>query len=223
MRFYQVGIIGSATRNYEGAKDIDVLFIHFSEFSDACIRFGVKYQGWDAHNGHIRITKLERPEIDKPIQLINLASVSSFEEHPHQVLLPDGSLLNEGHYYVKEDGWKYDKVIKLDRRKESKQVIAMDFDGTIRDWGTSKPLPGVKDAINLLREHGFKVLIHSANTVKFIEQWMNDNDIRYDGIWSGAGKPVASIYVDDRGFKLQDWSTDLAHILETLANEGVRW
>ena len=95
-------------------------------------------------------------------------------------------------------------------------TIAIDFDETIVEFprnpspgaranSTSKPMPGARDAINLLREQGHKIIIHSCNRAAYIEQVLNDNDIRYDSIWTKEGKPVASIYLDDRGLRFYDW------------------
>lgn len=83
--------------------------------------------------------------------------------------------------------------------------IAVDFDGVIRDWGTNRPIDGARNGINLLRELGWKVIIHSCNRAEFIEQWLNDYDIRFDSIWDGAGKPPASIYLDDCGLRFLNW------------------
>lgn len=92
-------------------------------------------------------------------------------------------------------------------------IIAIDFDNTIRNTVTNKPMEGAKDAISLLREKGHKVMIHSCNTKEFIKSWLNDNDIRYDYIWDQIGKPVCSFYIDDRNIKFTDWPQTLSSIL----------
>lgn len=92
-------------------------------------------------------------------------------------------------------------------------VIAIDFDHTIVEG--KEPFPGVKRAINLMREAGHKIIIHSCNNPNWIEQVMNNNDLRYDGIWNEPGKPLADLYVDDKGFKFMgNWDTDIPLILE---------
>ncbi len=75
-------------------------------------------------------------------------------------------------------------------------LIAIDFDHTL--FNGDKPLEGAKEAINLLRENGHKVLIHSCNNPQWIEKCMNNNDMRFDYIWNEKGKPVADAYIDDR-------------------------
>lgn len=94
-------------------------------------------------------------------------------------------------------------------------VVAIDFDNTIvdRDY---EPLPGVKHAINLLREQGHKIIIHSCNSPKWIERVLNNHDLRFDAIWTDDGKPVASLYIDDRGFRFTDWTEQLPEILKVL-------
>jgi predicted HAD superfamily phosphohydrolase YqeG len=94
-------------------------------------------------------------------------------------------------------------------------IIAIDFDGTLVAGDTA--LAGAKYAINMLREHGHKIVIHSVNRTKWIEQVLRDADIRYDKIWDGKGKPAADLYVDDKGFHFKgDWFQAWTEILERL-------
>lgn len=102
-----IGIIGSAIKNPEGAKDIDVLFLVKEEFEEACKFVCKKWNGWDAHNGHVRIANIDRG--GKKIQLIHVSGVTEFAHHPHCVLLRDGSFVKEGVFMVKEPGWRYEK------------------------------------------------------------------------------------------------------------------
>jgi hypothetical protein len=107
---YDIGIIGSAITNPEGAKDIDVLFLVKEDFECACAQNGKKWNGWDAWNGHVRIANL--PRFGTKIQLIHVSSVDSFDKHPHCVLKRDGSFEKEGKFFVKPEGWKYEKFPK---------------------------------------------------------------------------------------------------------------
>jgi hydroxymethylpyrimidine pyrophosphatase-like HAD family hydrolase len=101
-------------------------------------------------------------------------------------------------------------------------VIAIDFDNTLVD--RDKALPGAKEAINILREKGHKIIIHSCNNTSWIEKVLRNNDIRYDYIWTktdaveeDAAKPIADLYVDDKGFHFGgDWNADLFDILHRL-------
>lgn len=91
--------------------------------------------------------------------------------------------------------------------------IAIDFDGVICDW-KDNPIAGVKDAISTLRERGYKIIIHSCNNPKYIEKWLNNNDIRFDSIWIDDGKPVAEYYIDDHGVRFNNnWTEILTEIL----------
>lgn len=102
---------------------------------------------------------------------------------------------------------------------KSSKTIAVDFDGVIRSWSTNKPIDGAKDGINLLREGGWKIIIHSCNRASFIEQWLNDYDIRFDLIWNQVGKPVADCYLDDCGLRFTHWPDVHVDIME-LYNDG---
>lgn len=96
-------------------------------------------------------------------------------------------------------------------------TIAVDFDYTLVDSPTATPLPGAREAISLLREQGHKIIVHSCNNPAYIEQWMNNHDIRFDSIWTGKGKPVADIYLDDRAIPHVNWQLSLSMITSTLA------
>lgn len=92
-------------------------------------------------------------------------------------------------------------------------VIGIDFDHTLVNG--DKAIEGAKDAINLLREHGHKIIIHSCNDPAWISRTLLNNDIRYDGIWVQPGKPICDLYVDDRGYRfLGDWKNESKIILD---------
>ncbi len=87
-------------------------------------------------------------------------------------------------------------------------LIAVDFDHVLRK-GDNTPVEGARHFISRLREAGHEIMIHSCNSPGFIEDWMNDHDIRFDDIWSSDSisdsswkatpvKPVAALYIDDR-------------------------
>lgn len=103
-------------------------------------------------------------------------------------------------------------------------VLAVDFDNTMFEG--DKPLPGVKEAINILREKGHKIVIHSCNNKSWIERCLNNNDIRFDHICDNAnGKPLADLYVDDKGYYFPyngDWSEELPKILTRIEGKDNR-
>lgn len=85
-------------------------------------------------------------------------------------------------------------------------VIGIDFDHTLVNGDV--PIEGAREAINIMREHGHKVLIHSCNNPKWIEKVLDDNDIRYDHIWLANehdGKPICDLYIDDKGYRFFNW------------------
>lgn len=210
---FDTAFIGSILTKHAEAKDIDVLFFNIEEFKAACKRMNLKYQEWDGVTGHILRANLQVLFTLKPIQLIHDMSCTQPEDFKHTYMLKTGVIYNEDKPFIKDGSLLTAKSLKVSQKKEQNmQFIAVDFDGTIRDWDTNKPLPRAKETINILREKGWKILIHSCNSSEFIKQWMNDNDIRYDSIWSGTGKPVAAYYLDDRGLKFTTWDQALKDI-----------
>lgn len=91
------------------------------------------------------------------------------------------------------------------------ESIACDFDHTIVDG--DKPLPGAKEALQKLRDMGYKIIIHSCNDYEWIQRVLNDNDIPYDEIWDRLGKPICDAYIDDRGIGFAgDWDSTLTEL-----------
>ena len=83
-------------------------------------------------------------------------------------------------------------------------IIAIDFDHTLVNG--DQPIEGARKAINLLREHGHKVVINSCNNLDWIKKVLDNNDIRYDKIYAeGSSKPIADIYIDDKAYRFTSW------------------
>lgn len=104
-------------------------------------------------------------------------------------------------------------------------VVAIDWDHTLMDG--EEWLPGAKDAIRLLREKGHKVCIHSCNNPAWIEKCLNNAGIVVDLVWKGKAKeislngqkPVADLYIDDKGYHFQgNWPTEIHNVLDRLDN-----
>lgn len=92
-------------------------------------------------------------------------------------------------------------------------VIAIDFDHTLVDGDVARPY--AKEAVNIMREKGHKVIIHSCNKRAWIERVLNNADIRYDHLWVDVGKPICDIYIDDKGYRyLGNWEAELPTILD---------
>jgi len=93
-------------------------------------------------------------------------------------------------------------------------VIALDMDGVIAvgmegpDWDVSVcvPVEGAIGGVARLRAAGHSVFLHTSrlpfDMVGTLD-WLRAQGIEVDGI---AFKPLADLYVDDRGYRFQDWS-----------------
>ncbi len=108
-------------------------------------------------------------------------------------------------------------------------MFAFDFDGVIGEYYGFKgennlgdPNPEVVAAMRILKEHGHKIIVFSTHDEALLRNYCTEKNIPFDYInenpeKSGAnkGKPVANVYVDDRGYcyRGQDAAT-LVHDLE---------
>lgn len=102
-------------------------------------------------------------------------------------------------------------------------LICVDFDHTLVEG--DQPIPGAREAINILREAGHKIMIYSANNRAWIETTLNNADIRYDSIWTGQGKPLCDLYVDDKSYHFKgDWSNEVNDVLNRVKDlDNRKW
>lgn len=110
------------------------------------------------------------------------------------------------------------------------RVVALDFDGVLAKYygfagkeDVQEPNPEVLKAITLLREKGFKILIHSTRGDAFLKKYCERFSIEVDYInrrpdieGDNPGKPIAFVYVDDRAicYKGENAETLVSEILD---------
>ncbi len=101
-------------------------------------------------------------------------------------------------------------------------VIAFDFDGVIAHTRgfvahdhEGEPNQEVIRAITLLKEKGCKILIHSTRGESFLKMYCEKFSVPYDYInhrpdkeGENPGKPIASVYIDDRGLNYHGQSAE---------------
>lgn len=94
----------------------------------------------------------------------------------------------------------------------SPRVIAFDFDGVIATYAgfvhhhdIQPPNPEVVRAIKLLKEQGHSILVHTTRGDAFVARYCEQFSIPVDYInrrpdieGENPGKPIATVYVDDR-------------------------
>ena len=91
------------------------------------------------------------------------------------------------------------------------KVVAIDYDGTlVEDVHPSTygdKLPNADIVTQKLREQGWEILIFTCRPSyqrKELEENLKRNNIVYDHI-SFYGKPIASLYIDDKGYRFENW------------------
>ena len=96
------------------------------------------------------------------------------------------------------------------------KTISLDFDGVIhaysKGWhdGTiyDGPVSGAIDAMKILREKGYKLIISTARKdLIAVEEWLEKYDI--SGVEVTNLKPKAVAYIDDRSIKFISWEDTL--------------
>lgn len=114
------------------------------------------------------------------------------------------------------------------------KTIIVDFDGVIhwyrKGWqdGTiyDEPVPGVKQALEELKEIGYEIIIFSTRAFTRVVKgkteesqyyamcsWLAKYEIPYDSIWQEVGKPMGYVYLDDRAIQFKgNWRETLQNI-----------
>jgi len=108
------------------------------------------------------------------------------------------------------------------------QTIAVDFDGVIADYDGWKgeavlgpPRKDVVSALQVLRQEGWKIVIHTTRSEPHILNYLAQYQVPYDEVnrnssYANAGaKPVATIYWDDRALR---YSGDASQDLDAIRN-----
>lgn len=95
------------------------------------------------------------------------------------------------------------------------KVVAIDFDDTLvhgqfPDIGG--PMPGIVTRMHRLNDDGCRIIIHTSRISptyqgqrekqrNIIAAALDEYGIPWHEIWEGVGKPLACVYVDDKGYK----------------------
>lgn len=104
--------------------------------------------------------------------------------------------------------------------------IAIDIDGTLchfradgQGYSDVEPLPGAVERMRSLKAAGHELVLLTARHMKtcggnvgmvvqreglVLLEWLDRHGIPYDEIW--FGKPHADVYIDDNGYRFEDWS-----------------
>jgi len=113
-----------------------------------------------------------------------------------------------------------DVTIRLLEEAQRRRVLIIDIDGTIctkvpvGEYDKADPLPGAVEAMNHLREAGFRIFFYSSR--HFIHwdvttKWLRDNGFEYEGLI--LNKPLGMYYIDDKAIRFGgDWKEILDFI-----------
>jgi hypothetical protein len=112
-------------------------------------------------------------------------------------------------------------------------TIAIDLDGVILEYVEpwtginhfGEPLPGAAEAIQKLKDLGYKIVIYTTRNnamahhnegqnalllASLVQNQLEKHGIPYDYI--SLFKPLARIYIDDRAVRFYDWETTLKNV-----------
>jgi hypothetical protein len=110
-------------------------------------------------------------------------------------------------------------------------TIAIDFDGVIHNahmgWGDGtcygEPLPGALDAVRQLAKK-YNIIIFTAKAkpdrplvnnktgITLVKEWLQKYDIIDCVKDITSEKPRAELYIDDNGYRFQDWDNALKFV-----------
>ncbi|MGD0511394.1 MAG: HAD hydrolase family protein, partial [Candidatus Micrarchaeaceae archaeon] len=97
----------------------------------------------------------------------------------------------------------------------TKKVVFVDLDGTLCteektfERSLATPLPGAREALQRMRSDGHTIVIWTARgweQYRISKDWLDSHDFPYDQII--MGKPIASVFIDDRAQHFDGWERD---------------
>lgn len=95
------------------------------------------------------------------------------------------------------------------------KVIFIDIDGTICteektfERPLAKPLPKAKEKVNELFKQGHTIILWTSRgweQYNVTKHWLDAHGFKYHQLF--MGKPIASIFIDDRAVKFEGWDKD---------------
>jgi hypothetical protein len=115
--------------------------------------------------------------------------------------------------------------------KNDRVVVAVDFDGVIHDasqgWGDGTcygdPIPGSLEAVRELSKK-YKIIIFTAKAkpnrplvngktgTQLVEEWLDKHGILDCVIEITSEKPRAFLYIDDNGYRFENWKDTLKFV-----------
>lgn len=114
-------------------------------------------------------------------------------------------------------------------------TVAIDLDGTIIEqavWtdggkGDFVLIPGAVQEIKKLKESGWKIVIHTARFPDDLDEAgrrLRDLGVQFDLIWGGEGKPLADVYLDDKGITFEGkWEGMAERIINFVPYNGIKF
>lgn len=111
------------------------------------------------------------------------------------------------------------------------KIAVIDFDGTLCKFvfpNVGPIEPDVKIALQLLKDIGYTIKIHSCRTatywgrederrihIKAIQNFMKEHSLPYDEIITSISmdKPIADVYIDDRAIRYENNWLEIARRL----------
>jgi HAD domain in Swiss Army Knife RNA repair proteins len=107
------------------------------------------------------------------------------------------------------------------------KTVCLDFDGvcnTYRGWKGEnelfEPEAGLRLFLEILRDRGYKVVIHSTRRAEKIQAWLQYHDLQEFVHEVVNHKPPAIVYVDDRAVCFKG---DFAAVLDEIENFRPYW
>ncbi len=120
---------------------------------------------------------------------------------------------------------RMDRVLEAVPEAELDRWVVFDFDGvcsSFKEGWQGKdvfglPVKGTAELVRKIQEMGVKVaLVTTRPATPALEEWLEENGYNFDSVNdtshnppdSGKVKPIAELYVDDRGYRFDEYDVE---------------
>jgi len=169
---FDIAITGSALRDFDAARDVDIVFPASQDFKQLAAELGIPYHGgFDGDGGRVHSLHYKMDGIAKDLNLIQRDDIEEPQDWPYMTLMRSERVYNDGKFF--------DKAARQAKKgtvaESADDVLPLDDDGEVRCCWCDGPLVIDEDRIAWCLNHecrqrqlGCAVSVGEGESLKYL-------------------------------------------------------